>query len=90
MKENTKSYELLRKAIILLQFYACRFTESEETEQISPDGHYDYFTTKINLALHEARMDTLFIGNPYDLIFMLAARNEDPVWMLQAILSKGE
>lgn len=81
------SYELIRKTIILLQFYACAFMEEEENAAVPEEGHYDYYMTKINMALTEAGLDTLFFGNPYDMVFMLAARSSEPLGEFRELLS---
>jgi|GEM_PF-3668110 len=87
LKGSSKSYEAVRKVIILLQFYACAFMEPLEVDAPSASGHFDYYETKMNDALDRAGFDTLFYGNPYDLIFMLAARSDEPLLMLRDIIS---
>ena len=61
--------------------------EPLEVDAPSASGHFDYYETKMNDALDRAGFDTLFYGNPYDLIFMLAARSDEPLLMLRDIIS---
>lgn len=85
LKGDVKSYEAARKAVILLQFYVCACQEWADPDW--EGSYFDDYRIPIDTSLQDAGFDPLFQGNPYDLLFLLAARSEAPLLMLRDIIS---
>lgn len=73
------SYDSIRKILILLQFWHfwCR-TELIDNNDIPQNDLYPAFCDETNDVLYHCGYPTLFVGNPYDFIYMYAARTEVP------------
>ena len=64
--ENPSSY-MLRKDIILLYFYDYWTRDYLSRQNI---GDYDGFVDELNDILYECGFSPLYIGNPYDWLFL--------------------
>ena len=77
---RTLSYERVRKLLILLAFYvfwAKRRLERGSYEAGAHDGAR--CVDEINRILFDAGYPELYVGNPYDWLFLYAARQFDPL-----------
>lgn len=78
------SYDSIRKMLILLQFWHfwCR-TELSGNDDIPNEDLYSAFCDETNDVLYHCGYSTLYVGNPYDFIYMYAARTEFPTEKLR-------
>ncbi len=74
------SFDVLRRMIILLEFYAFFFDAEEEykNEEL-PDYIYCDFVDQMDDVLNLCGMGPLYIGNPYDWLFMFSAKSRAPL-----------
>ncbi len=79
---KSKSYDSIRKMIILLDFY-CFWVEVKlgigDTKEYSGDMLPDIYIMQIKLRLQKCGYEKLYAGNPYDWIFLCSAQSEDPL-----------
>ncbi len=83
---HSKSYDSIRKVIILLNFYIfwvrvdLGYTNYLQEEQDCPDNIlYDAFIKEMDATLYNCGYEYLYAGNPYDWLFMCAALTEKPL-----------
>lgn len=83
---HSKSYDSIRKVIILLNFYIfwvrvdLGYTNYLQEEQDCPDNIlYDAFIKEMDATLYNCGYEYLYAGNPYDWLFMCAAQTEKPL-----------
>lgn len=87
---NSKSYDSIRKMIILLDFY--RFWLSVKlkigyTELTREELVETYFEEAEN-CLYECGYEKFYQGNPYDWIFLSAANSEEPLVYLRSCITE--
>lgn len=89
----SKSYDSIRKMIILLDFY--RFWANEKLKKgytnFSMDMLSDLSETYIeeaNTCLYQCGYEELYAGNPYDWIFLSSARSEDPLKYFRQLIEE--
>lgn len=80
------SFDALRKMIILLEFYTFCF-DADEAEDDGFD-FFDDFTEQMNDVLDSCGMGPLYIGNPYDWLFLFCAKSEHPLDTFRSIIHK--
>ena len=89
---TSKSYDSIRKLIILLDFY--RFwvnaklnSETEYYKTLDEDKLTEIYIEEANNCLYDCGYEDLYAGNPYDWIFLCSARKMirliflDPVFL---------
>lgn len=89
---TTKSYDSIRKLIILLDFY--RFwvnvklnSENEFYKDLDNDKLTEIYIEEANSCLYDCGYEDLYAGNPYDWIFLCAAHADDPLEFFRSCLS---
>ena len=89
----SKSYDSIRKMIVLLDFY--RFWANEKLKKgytnFSMDMLSDLSETYIeeaNTCLYQCGYEELYAGNPYDWIFLSSARSEDPLKYFRQLIGE--
>ena len=78
----SKSYDGIRKMIILLDFYSFWVNIKLGISDMSEYSASERFTTYIdeaNALLHKCGYEDLFEGNPYDWVFICSAKNDEPL-----------
>ncbi len=78
----SKSYDGIRKMIILLDFYSFWVNIKLGISDMSEYSAAEKFTTYIdeaNALLHKCGYEDLFEGNPYDWVFICSAKNDEPL-----------
>ena len=82
------SYDTIRKLIILLYFYEfcvkCQ-TEWHDLHKLSSDDYFEYFIHQMNNRLYSAGFEDLYIGNPYDWIFIFSSKTQSPLDTFRSI-----
>ncbi len=78
----SKSYDSIRKMIILLDF--CRFwitvkLENEDNNLSINDSLSEIYLEETNACLYQCGYEELYAGNPYDWIFLCCARSDNPL-----------
>lgn len=73
-----------RKALILLEFYAFCFDAQYSEEEI--DFFWD-FIDQMNDILDSCGMAELYIGNPYDWLFLYCAKCDHPLDVFRSIIN---
>lgn len=89
---TTKSYDSIRKLIVLLDFY--RFwvnvklnSENNLYKDLDKDKLTEIYIEEANSCLYECGYEDLYAGNPYDWIFLCAAHANDPLEFFKSCLS---
>ena len=80
------SYERVRKWLVLLTFYtfwAQKAVKEESYEAEQEDGNR--CLTSMNQHLLDAGYPELYVGNPYDWIFLYASKSEEPLYVFRFI-----
>lgn len=77
-----KSYEVIRKTLVILSFY--RFWVNKALEYKGEQcrakrGDYEKYIETINHYLNDVGYPMLYVGNPFDWIFMYAASQKSPL-----------
>ena len=83
-KENI-SFEAMRKILILLEFYAFCFDANEADDEECID-FFDNFTEQMNDILDSSGMGPLYVGNPYDWLFLYCAKCDNPLDVFRSII----
>lgn len=87
----SKSYDSIRKMIILLDFY-CFWVEiklnPDEYSELSPKERQKIYVEEINNCLYECGYEELYAGNPYDWIFLCSAISEKPLEFFRSYMSE--
>lgn len=81
---KSKSYDAIRKMIVLLDFYSfwvqIKIGENEiDLNDISKDDLFNIYLDEANTRLNQCGYEDLYAGNPYDWIFLCSARNDEPL-----------
>jgi hypothetical protein len=82
-KKDPASYTL-RKDIILLQFYSYWVADFLSRQEL---GEYDGFVEELNDVLFDCGFSPLYIGNPYDWLFLYCSACEKPLDVFRGILA---
>ena len=86
-KDPLFSFEALRKAIILLVFYEFCFDAEQYCES---DGKYfDEFIEQMDDILTSCGMGPLYIGNPYDWLFLFCIKSNQPLNTFRGIIDEA-
>ena len=75
----------LRKTIIVLFFYKFWCEQSLGIDLLDYDIRYNVYIDEINACISECGFEPLYIGNPFDWIFIFSAKCEDPLHTLREI-----
>lgn len=87
----SKSYDGIRKMIILLDFYSFWVNIKLGISDISEYSAAEKFTTYIdeaNALLHKCGYEDLFEGNPYDWVFICSAKNDEPLEFFRSCVNE--
>lgn len=86
---QTKTYDSIRKLIILLYFYRfwCEIKLKNQSENYCDDPLSDIFIDEINDLLYSCGYEEIYAGNPYDWIFLCSAQAEDPLAYFRQIIT---
>ena len=87
----SKSYDGIRKMIILLDFYSFWVNIKLGISDISEYSASERFTTYIdeaNALLHKCGYEDLFEGNPYDWVFICSAKNDEPLEFFRSCVNE--
>lgn len=78
---QSKSYDSIRKLIILLEFYRywCEIKLTTKEDNYIDISLRDVFIEELNHTLYLCGHAKMYAGNPYDWIFMCSAQAEDPL-----------
>lgn len=86
---QTKSYDSIRKMIILLYFYQfwgeIRIS-NQDTDSIDTPLS-DVFIEEMDDLLYSCGYESIYAGNPYDWIFLCSAQAEDPLLYFRELIS---
>lgn len=89
----SKSYDSIRKMIVLLDFY--RFWANEKLKKGYTDFSMDMlsnlsetYVEETNACLYQCGYEELYAGNPYDWIFLSSARSENPLEYFRALIGE--
>ena len=86
-KDPLFSFEALRKAIILLGFYEFCFDAEQQGE--SCGEYFDEFVDQIDDILTSCGMGPLYIGNPYDWLFLFCVKSDQPLSTFRGIIDEA-
>lgn len=81
-KEENVSYEMLRKAFIILTFY-CYYLDKEYAEKDHIEEEIDDFYSDINKELSEIGFSVMNVKYPFDWLILYCAYTSAPLWSLR-------
>ena len=87
---TSKSYDSIRKMIVLLDFYAfwaCIKVGISDVSDIDKSTLYEIYQEEANSRLKLCGYENLYAGNPYDWIFLCASHSEDPLAFFRAYIA---
>ena len=86
LRGKVVSYERVRKWLVLLTFYTWWARKAIERGHYRADpGDADRCITSMNHYLADSGYPELYVGNPYDWIFLYAAKQEEPLFVFRYI-----
>lgn len=91
--EHSKSYDSIRKMLLLLYFYifwiqielgyvSNSIISTNNTDKMNP--LYEIFIDETNAILYKCGYEELYAGNPYDWLFLCSAQNKQPLEYLRS------
>lgn len=86
---KSKSYDSIRKMIVLLDFYdfwVCAKLGITDFSVYAGTPRYDIYLAEANTRLNQCGYEDLYAGNPYDWIFLYSANRDDPLSYLRALI----
>ncbi|MBQ8798692.1 MAG: hypothetical protein IJZ55_03890 [Lachnospiraceae bacterium] len=86
---QSKSYDSIRKTILLLEFYRfwCEIKIATDADFDDEIPLSDVFFDEMNATLQECGYEELYAGNPFDWIIMCSAQADDPLWYFRECMS---
>ena len=87
---TSKSYDSIRKMIVLLDFYAfwaCIKVGISDVSDIDKSTLYEIYQEEADSRLKLCGYENLYAGNPYDWIFLCASHSEDPLAFFRAYIA---
>lgn len=84
---KTVKNDAVRKTILLLFFYKFWCEQYLEINPVELELQSTVFLDEINDCITECGFESLYLGNPYDWIFIFASKCEDPLNTLRDIYS---
>lgn len=84
--------DMVRKTLILLEFYTFWVTEKLSAKKIrkqksTDEKLFQTFVKEMNQELHDCGFDNLYYKNPYDFLFLYASYSEAPLDTFRNIIS---
>ena len=77
----------MRKAIILLVFYEFCFDAEQQGENAGE--YFDEFIEQMDDILTSCGMGPLYIGNPYDWLFLFCIKSNQPLNTFRGIIDEA-
>lgn len=87
---RSKSYDSIRKMIVLLNFYSFWVRVKIGLTDISGysiDERYEIYVDEADTMLFECGYESLYAGNPYDWIFLCSAKDSEPLDFFRSCIS---
>ncbi|MGN0466731.1 MAG: hypothetical protein ACI4F9_10345 [Lachnospiraceae bacterium] len=92
--DTSTSYDSIRKCLILLKFYHFWVSLSLNPNLIDIDNDiyniYDIYLEETNSLLTSCGYEELYLGNPYDCLFLQASKTKSPLSILRNIIDSIE
>ncbi len=87
---SSKSYDAIRKMLVLFDFY--RFWVSVkigiiDISILNECNFYDIYLDEANTLLYQCGYEPLYAGNPYDWIFLCASKSDNPLEFFRSCIS---
>lgn len=89
--DSSRSYDSIRKTLILLKFYSfwCNaLLESEQPGDYSSEDLAEAFEEETDNLLLECGYEELAACNPYDWLYLSAARQDDPLMAFRNLIAE--
>lgn len=88
--ETAKNYDMIRKTLVLLQFYTFWIPVKikDTLSGYCPEERFQIYREEANDCLVSCGYEPLFAGNPYDWLFLVSANNNHPTAFLRECLSE--
>ena len=85
----SKSYDSIRKAIILLDFYYFWINVKLDTQsQLKHDELIHIYRDEADNSLYNCGYNKLYEGNPYDWIFLCSIQNKEPLAYFRSCITE--
>lgn len=87
---RSKSYDSIRKMIVLLDFYSFWVRIKigiTDISDYSADELYEIYLEEADNRLYQCGYEELYPGNPYDWIFLCSAQSEEPIDYFRSCVS---
>jgi len=87
---KSKSYDSIRKMIVLLDFYSFWVRVKiglTDLSDYTEDERYEIYLAEANAELHQCGYEELYPGNPYDWIFLCSAHSDEPIDFFRSCIS---
>ena len=79
------TYEELRKMIILLYSYCFWY----QMQHLNAEIDLDDYVSEVNAVLHECGFSDLYVGNPFDWLFLYCTLEKNPLDTFRGILAEA-
>lgn len=87
---KSKSYDSIRKMIILLDFYSFWVRIKiglADISDYSKNEQYNIYLAEANAMLYQCGYEELYAGNPYDWIFLCSSQSDEPIDFFRSCIS---
>ncbi len=88
--ETSKNYDMIRKLLVLLHFFTFWIKikiNASISKEYDHEQLYNIYRDEADDCLMECCYEPLFAGNPYDWLFLVSAKSEDPVAFFRCCIS---
>lgn len=89
--ETSKSYDIIRKILVLLNFYCFwlkKKLNENKSEAFTQDELWLIYKSEADSTLLECGYEPLFAGNPYDWIFLSASNTDEPLEFFRSFITE--
>lgn len=89
--ETSKSYDIIRKILVLLNFYCFwikKKLNENKSEAFTQNELWLIYKSEADSTMLECGYEPLFAGNPYDWIFLSASNTDEPLEFFRSFITE--
>lgn len=87
IRERKGTYDSIRKTLILLHFFVFFFDKGNSAESTGELQLFDEYRFNADYLLSKCNFPKLWVGNPYEKLFLFCACHKDPINMFRKFVS---